>query len=233
MASSDVLILCGGRGKRFQSVRTDIPKCLAPIGGKPFLDHLLSRFFLQGFKRIILATGYLGNQVEKHIDQNYSGRIICSHEVEPLGTGGAVKNAAHLFRTKTIIVVNGDSFIKCQFKSLLSFHEDSSADISLLLSSETFGQDYGNAEVSPKGRVTRFSEKTIDTLGPLVNAGIYCMKTQVLTTIESNKKVSLERDCLPIWVDKFWIMANVTDERVYDIGTPDRYELASRKRIFD
>ena len=76
----DVLILCGGLGTRFKDVRNDIPKALAPINGKPFIDLLLDDLVYQGFTRIILATGYLSNQVELHVKQRTDIEYIISCE---------------------------------------------------------------------------------------------------------------------------------------------------------
>ena len=99
---TDVLILCGGLGTRFRAVREDIPKALAPIKGVPFIDLLLNDLIAQGFLRIILATGYLGSQLEHHLKQRTDANYIIACEPKPLGTGGAVKYAEKYFRSEQL-----------------------------------------------------------------------------------------------------------------------------------
>ena len=96
----DVLILCGGLGTRLRDVVKDKPKCLAPINGKPFIDLLLDDLVLQGFQRIVLATGHLSYQLEQHVKQRNDAEYIISREPEPLGTAGAIKYI-NLKRTQT------------------------------------------------------------------------------------------------------------------------------------
>ena len=114
---TDVLILCGSLGTRFREVREDIPKALAPIQGDPFIDLLLHDLVDQGFRRIILATGHLGSQLKYHVNQRTDAEYIISCEPIPLGTGGAIKFAEKHFRSKQILILNGDSSINCDFNS--------------------------------------------------------------------------------------------------------------------
>ena len=115
---TDVLILCGGMGTRFREVREDIPKALAPIQGVPFIDLLLNDLVDQGFRRIILASGHLGSQLEYHVNQRTDAEYIISCEPSPLGTGGAIKFAEKHFRSKQILILNRYSSINCDFNSL-------------------------------------------------------------------------------------------------------------------
>ena len=109
----DALILCGGQGTRFRAVQEDIPKALAPFRGSAFIDLLLDDLVSQGFERIILATGFLSNQIEDHVKSRNDAEYIISLEPKPLGTGGAIKFAAGHFRSNPVLVMNGDSKIDC------------------------------------------------------------------------------------------------------------------------
>ena len=108
---TDVLILCGGLGTRFREVREDIPKALAPIQGVPFIDLLLNDLVDQGFRRIILASGHLSSQLEYHVNQRTDAEYIISCEPIQLGTGGAIKFAEKHFRSKQILILNGDNYL--------------------------------------------------------------------------------------------------------------------------
>ena len=99
VGETDVLILCGGLGTRFRDVQEDIPKALAPIQGTPFIDLLLNDLVAQGFRRIILATGYLSYQLEHHVKRRTDAEYIVSCEPKPMGTGGAIKLAEQHIRS--------------------------------------------------------------------------------------------------------------------------------------
>ena len=174
---TDVLILCGGLGTRFRVVREDIPKALAPVQGVPFIDLLLNDLIYQGFRRIILATGHFGSQLEYHVNQRTDAEYIFSCEPIPLGTGGAIKFAEKHFRSKQILILNGDSRIIFCLPSLLEFHHNNQADMSILLSSTTKGDDYGNVKINYENRITVFSEKPKKSESyselSLINAGVY------------------------------------------------------------
>jgi len=225
---TDVLILCGGLGTRFREVREDIPKALAPIQGVPFIDLLLNDLIHQGFRRIILATGHFGSQLEYHVNQRTDAEYIISCEPIPLGTGGAIKFAEKHFRSKQILILNGDSSINCDFNSLLEFHHNNNADMSILLSSATKGDDYGNVKINNENRITVFSEKPEKSESyselSLINAGVYCLNCSLLSDLDPKVEYSLEKDCIPSWLQSHCIIGLRTEQSVQDIGTPERYK---------
>jgi D-glycero-alpha-D-manno-heptose 1-phosphate guanylyltransferase len=225
---TDVLILCGGLGTRFRAVREDIPKALAPIQGVPFIDLLLDDLVLQGFRRIILATGHLSSQLEYHAKQQNDAEYIISCEPIQLGTGGAIKFAEKHFRSKQILILNGDSHINCDFNSLLEFHHNNNADMSILLSSATKGDDYGNVKINDENRITVFSEKPEKSESyselSLINAGVYCLNCSMLTDLEPKVECSIEKEWIPSWLQSHRIIGLRTEQSVHDIGTPERYK---------
>lgn len=228
-ADTDALILCGGLGTRFRSVSSDIPKALALIQDKPFVDLLLDTLLTQGFRRIVLATGYLGNQVANHIEQRNDAEYIISQEPVPLGTGGAIKHAESHLRSDLVLILNGDSYIDMSLHALLTFHHHHQADMTLTLSSVTLGKDYGNVLLSEDQQVTGFSEKSDEIKTNLINAGVYCLKRSLLSHMRSKKVFSLETDCIPYWVLSHKVFGMVVDREIYDIGTPERYKLFKNK----
>ena len=225
---TDVLILCGGMGTRFREVREDIPKALAPIQGVPFIDLLLDDLVDQGLRRIILASGHLGSQLEYHVNQRTDAEYIISCEPIQLGTGGAIKFAEKHFRSKQILILNGDSRINCDFNSLLEFHHNNNADMSILLSSATKGDDYGNVKINDENRITVFSEKPEKSESyselSLINAGVYCLNCSLLSDLEPKVEYSIEKDWIPSWLQSHRIIGLRTEQSVHDIGTPKRYK---------
>jgi D-glycero-alpha-D-manno-heptose 1-phosphate guanylyltransferase len=225
---TDVLILCGGMGTRFREVREDIPKALAPIQGVPFIDLLLNDLIHQGFQRIILASGHLGSQLEYHVNKRTDAEYIISCEPIPVGTGGAIKFAEKHFRSKQILILNGDSHIIFCLPSLLEFHHNNQADMSILLSSATKGCDYGNVKINSENRITVFSEKPKKSESysefSLINAGVYCLNCSLLSDLDPKVEYSIEKDWIPSWLQYHCILGLITEQSVHDIGTPERYK---------
>ena len=226
--NTDALILCGGLGTRFRVVREDIPKALAPAQGTPLIDLLLNDLIHHGFRRVILASGHLGSQLEYHVNQRTDAEYIISCEPIPLGTGGAIKFAEIHFRSKQILILNGDSRIIFYLPSLLEFHHNNHADMSILLSSATKGDDYGNVKKNDENRITVFSEKSKKSESyselSLINAGVYCLNCSLLSDLEPKIEYSIEKDWIPSWLQSHRIIGLRTEQSVHDIGTPKRYK---------
>jgi len=196
---------------------------LAPIEGTPFIDLLFNDLIQQGFRRFILATGHLGSQLEYHVNNRTDAEYIISCEPIPLGTGGAIKFAENKIRSAHVLVLNGDSRIIFDFRSLFEFHKHQKADMSILLSSSTKGNDYGNVLLDGENRITTFSEKPVEKTFACVNAGVYVINRSLLNSLQPEVKYSLEKDCLPSWIHLRLIFGMLTDKPVYDIGSPERY----------
>jgi len=220
---TDVLILCGGMGTRFREVREDIPKAMAPVQGAPFIDLLLDDLIAQGFRRIILATGHLGDLLNQHVTQRADAEYVVSCEPKPLGTGGAIKFAGTHFHSDPVLVMNGDSKIECNFADLLISHKKNQADMTVLLSKVTGGSDYGNVEINNYDRIVNFIEKPVAVEASLVNAGVYLINKGLLKSLRKNQNYSLEEDWLQTWIHSHNIFGYITEAIFQDIGTPERY----------
>ncbi len=221
----DVFILCGGQGTRFREVREDIPKALAPINGKPFIDLILNNLVEQGCQRIILGTGYLGEQLEEHVKQRNDADYLISRETQPLGTGGAIRHALPLIKSKQILVLNGDSYIAFFLNNLLDFHNTHQAESTILLSTKTAGKDYGNVELDANYRVLSFQEKPKAALAPLINAGVYFIERNLIQQYPEGS-ASLEKEWFVQWLKGNRVLGLVLNDYFYDIGTRKRFEFA-------
>ena len=224
----DVFILCGGQGTRFREVREDIPKVLVPINEVPFLDLLVDDLVEQGCQRIILGTGYLSDQIESHIKLRNDANYLISFEKLTLGTGGAIRHALKHFQSDQVLVLNGDSYIDFSVKTLLDFHISRNAETTILLSSGTQGEDYGNVALDEDHRIVSFHEKPQRLEGQLINAGVYCLQHEMIRQ-QSEGKASIERDWFPHWLYSNRVFGMVLPKPFYDIGTRERFELAIQK----
>lgn len=219
---ADVLILCGGLGTRLRAELPNLPKPLAPVDGKPFLEHLLLDLARQGASRVVLSTGY-GAEAFDDFVTNWDGplELVISREEIPLGTGGGVKLAESQVRGNEFLVMNGDSYCGLSFGALLDAHRKSGARVTLATSHLEDVAEYGSVEVNADGLITAFREKT-GVHGPgLINAGIYVINRGALAELPAGEKVSLERDFFPALVGR-GLYAFATEAPVLDIGTPER-----------
>ena len=219
----DVVILCGGFGKRLQSVLNGVPKSMAPINGKPFLEFLVESLAEKGFQRFILCTGFMGNVIQDYFEDNASRlELVFSQENRSLGTAGAIKNAERLIETNPFVVVNGDSFCNCDFPEFIKFHRDRGAIITLAVCCTDGRTDSGAVWVGQDGRVTDFSEKVGHTGDSFVNAGFYLLDRLMLAFIPEGITYSLELQVLHE-MKGLPVYGFPTGGRVVDIGTPERY----------
>ena len=225
-AGTDAVILCGGKGERLKSVVGDVPKPMADINGRPFLDILMDYLSNFGFRRIILCSGYKGEEIKRYYGKkSRSLDILCSHEEEPLGTAGAIKNAQALIKSNPFLVMNGDSFCPADLREFMKFYDRKGADFAMVLAAEAGGGDSGAVELDGSQRITIFIEKATRNKSGLANAGIYLLGKKVLDLIETGRKISLEYDIFPKILDKKFY-GYATKERFIDIGTPERYSKA-------
>lgn len=198
---------------------------MAVVGERPFLELLLRQLSRYGFRRVILAVGYQRDVIRSHFGEEAFGlQIVYSPEEKPLGTGGALRNAADLVRSGTALALNGDSYTDTDLDKFLRHHCESAADMSLVVIQPDERDDCGTVSVDAEGRLLAFQEKqSVD--GPkYVNAGIYAFSREMLYEIPGGTEVSLEKTLIPGWlVQGKKIVARIDRAACIDIGTPDRY----------
>ncbi|MFA7431447.1 MAG: nucleotidyltransferase family protein [Rhodospirillaceae bacterium] len=219
----DVVVLAGGLGTRLRSVLPDAPKVLAPVRGRPFLDHLLDALAARGFRRAVLSIGYKADMVEEHLRHRPPPLpAVTIAEPEPLGTGGAVRFVASAVETDPVLVINGDTWVEVDFQAFLAAHRASGAMLSTLCVRVDDTARFGRIDVNAAGRITRFAEKDPDRSGPgLINGGAYLLSRAALDTLAVMTGPSLESDflaCLPPGTIHAFIPETVS---FIDIGTPE------------
>ena len=229
ISKTDLIILCGGQGSRIKEVANDKPKILIELGGRPYLDGLIHKLYVHGFRRIIFCVGYLAEKIVEHIESvknNYPGlEVVFSIEKSPLGTGGAIKNAEALVKSDPFMAMNGDMIFDLDFNNFYKFHLDKKGLFSMALAEPQEEKDYGVVVIDEKNnRIVDFKEK--NTHGGLISAGTYIMSKSILGYMK-NLPSSLEYDLFPriIATNCYGFL---TGGRFIDIGTRERYEKAQR-----
>jgi len=225
LSKIDTVILAGGLGTRLKPVFKDKPKCLVPINGKPFIDFLLDNYVEQGLKRFILCVGYLKEQVIEHLGNRNDCEIAFSEEHEPLGTGGALKEAQGLIKSDPYIVLNGDSFIDINIFEYLQWFQSNNNDISMVITKKNNSKRYGNVNFDGKGLITSFEEKNNSSLTTSINAGLYIFKKNIINFSSFGYEFSLETELFPTLIE-LGISAFHCDEKFIDIGTEKSYQNA-------
>lgn len=223
LQSVDVVILAGGRGTRLRAAVPGIPKVLAPVAGRPFLDHLLDHLRSNGARRMILALGHLHGLVERHLQGVPD--VSCSVEPRPLGTGGALRSVLRKLRSRDVLVLNGDSFVRTNLGRFVEFHRQRRARVTVLLAGADDASRFGRVTTDRWGRVTRFGEKDAHGSGN-VNAGIYLFQREAVRAITAGREVSLEKEVFPA-LRPGTFFALRTRGSFIDIGTPRSWRAAA------
>jgi len=226
MQSPQAIILAGGLGTRLRSSVPDLPKCMAPVNGKPFLSYLIEYLTSQGIDQFIFSLGYMHEVIEQWLRKQYpSLKYECSIEEVPLGTGGAIKVASEKASTNSLLVVNGDTIFKIDVWKLLSFYDVNEADCVLSLKPMKNFERYGVVELNDDFSVRSFHEKKHYEEG-LINGGVYALNKERFLDEDLPGKFSFEKDYLEKYYKDRKIFGLVQDEYFIDIGVPEDYQKA-------
>ncbi len=221
--TEEAVILAGGFGTRLQSVVSDVPKPLAPIRGRPFVAWLLDAMADQGMRRVVLATGYLGDLVAAALGAHWRGMVLVySHEHEPLGTGGAIAQAARQIQSDTFFAINGDTWLEVDYRAFDVAMHDAKIPLGMALANVEDTSRYGAVNVQ-QGFVEGFVEK--GRRGPgYINAGVYRIdRTLIGDFLEKKGSFSFETDVLVPAASRKALAAYTQTRAFIDIGVPDDY----------
>ena len=219
----EAIILAGGLGTRLRSVVGEIPKCMAPIGGKPFLQYQLEWLSRFGITHVILSVGYLREAVEAFVaSREWPFKITFAVEKEPLGTGGGIRLALSKCKGNKVFVLNGDTFFNVDLDALTF-----TAPVTLALKPMRDFDRYGAVDWDGD-LVTAFHEKAPCAEG-LVNGGVYAIDRISLDMALYPKKFSFEKEVLEPLAD-YRLVAGVRQDGYFiDIGIPEDYARAQRE----
>jgi D-glycero-alpha-D-manno-heptose 1-phosphate guanylyltransferase len=224
------IILAGGKGTRLQSAVSNVPKPMAPINNRPFLEYLMDYWIEQGISKFILSIGYMKESIINHFGDNYQAASIeYSEEMQPLGTGGGLIAASKKLND-TFLVINGDTFFEINLDHLFQFHMKKKSQWTFSLFSSVQLERYMAMDVSKNGQI--LSLKTSNSsVCSLSNGGVYLIDPSVLCNVQYQKGdfMSLEDDLLPsIFSNDRKVFGIEFKGKFIDIGIPEDYFLANK-----
>ncbi len=220
------IILAGGMGTRLSSVVPDRPKPLAPVNGRPFLEHQMDYWIDQGIQRFILSVGFKRDQIIAHFGSQYRGcEVVYAEEATPLGTGGGMLLAVQqLVDPAPFLVLNGDTFFEVELRALADFHRAKGAALSVALFEVAANDRYMGVQLRDDGSIVSF--KSEPGASQLANGGVYLMERSLFDGLpwQPGQALSLENDFFAhLQASGAPLYGMVCHGRFIDIGVPNDY----------
>ncbi|ROL80501.1 dehydrogenase [Pseudomonas protegens] len=220
----EAIVLAGGLGTRLRQVVPDLPKPMAPVAGKPFLEILLTTLARKGFTRIVLSLGFMSEKIIDHFGESFAGiELVYEVESQPLGTGGAIRASLARCLTDHVFIFNGDTYLDVEVDELERLWLANHCPVIVVREVPDTAR-FGRVETR-EGRIHKFLEK--GSPGPgLINAGCYVLPRQALDDFPLGQPFSLETEFFTQYLHRLQFDSFVTRSRFIDIGVPDDYALA-------
>ncbi|MGJ8693931.1 MAG: sugar phosphate nucleotidyltransferase [Thalassotalea sp.] len=218
----EAILLAGGLGSRLHGVTGDrYPKSLAEVDGRPFLHYVVKYLESMGVTRFVFAVSHHSQMIVDDITLNFPELDAhYSVESEPLGTGGAIKQALAKVKSEQVIVVNSDSFMEFSLDKFVTFFEQKNANLAIVCTQVEDISRFGAADIGDDGVLNKFFEKGREGQG-FINSGIYLLDKSHPTLNKLNGKFSFENDVLSSKSEPVYAMKN--EGLFFDIGTPDDF----------
>jgi NDP-sugar pyrophosphorylase family protein len=221
-----VAVLCGGFGTRLGELTRDLPKPMIDVGGRPYLERVLQSFAERGLRDLVLLTGYKHEVIEQHFGDGsrFGMHVTYSRETEPLGTGGALREARALLSTglgDRFILTFGDVLRRFDYDRFVQQHEGNCLAVYPRVS-------IGNVELDGD-RVTRFDKRAPEL--PYIDAGFSVMRTSTLDLLPQQGACSFEEIVYATLATNGELAAEIVDLNFFDIGTPE--ELARTRAALE
>lgn len=223
---STAIILAGGLGTRLRSKVPDLPKCMAPVNGNPFLKYVVDELVKQGITHFIFSVGYKREPIIEYLHESFPQlQVQFAVEQEPLGTGGGIRAAAALATEKNVFVLNGDTLFKVNLQQLSDLHYLKKADCTLSLKPMQQFDRYGVVEVNDEHRILQFKEKQFYETG-LINGGVYALNVPSFLQEDFKPVFSFEKEYLERFYTKRNFFGFISNAYFIDIGIPADYQRA-------
>ena len=224
------IILAGGLGTRLKDTVPDLPKPMAPINDRPFLEYQMDYWINQGVTKIILSVGYKREIIMNYFGESYhSASIEYAIEENPLGTGGGLLMAAqHL--TEPFLVLNGDTFIEVDLNELTNFHQEHQSEWTFALFRTTDSDRYMGMDINSDGKILSLQSTTGEVNG-LANGGVYLIDSSSLDRLKCKvgDRASVEDQLLPDFLSSGGDLFGMEcSGKFIDIGIPEDYHCAQK-----
>jgi mannose-1-phosphate guanylyltransferase len=229
------ILLVGGMGTRLKPLTNESPKPMLPVAGLPVTEHQILAAKRAGIHTLILATSYLADVFTPYFGDGskWGIKIRYAVEKEPLGTGGAIRNAAEfLTGDEPIVIFNGDVLSRHSIAEQIKFHQDKKADVTLHLIEVDDARAFGCVPTDPAGQVTAFLEKMENPVTNFINAGCYVFSPDVMNEIPLGAVVSVERETFPALIAQHRPVFAYKEQAYWlDVGTPAALFKGSRDLV--
>ena len=224
----EAIVLAGGLGTRLATRLEGIPKAMAPVAGRPFLEILLSQLKRSGCTRALLSVGHLHAVIQDHFGASFHGMSL-GYVIEdsPLGTGGAIRKALTHAVEENVLLLNGDTFLQVDYADLLRFHEGERALLTMAITRQPDVARYGGVLVEGM-RIVGYREKGRSGPG-FINAGVYILQREMQWPSTLPEKFSFEGDFLAQQIGRLAPLAYEVEGFFLDIGVPEDLDRAQRE----
>lgn len=220
----EAIVLAGGFGTRLREVVQDVPKPMAPVAGRPFLEILLSFLARKGFTRVVLSLGFMSEKIIEHFGDNFLGlQLIHEVESQPLGTGGAIRAALARCEADHVFIFNGDTYLDVEVEEIELLWQTYHHPVIVVREVPDTAR-FGRVEMVD-GRINAFLEKGTSGAG-FINGGCYVLPKNVLDNFPLGLPFSLETEFFIKYLQSIWFDGFITQGCFIDIGVPEDYILA-------
>ena len=216
-----LVIMAGGFGKRLGKLTSNLPKPMLPIGGKPIIEHIISRAKNQGISDFIISTHYLAEHIEDYFGNgaDFGVRINYIKEKEPLGTAGALAFISKDLESP-IFITNGDVVSKIDYRDFLYFHQDNQSDLTFSVTYHQEQNPFGVVEVDGN-KITNIVEKPV--YKSLISAGIYLINPEIIKFIKKGNPYTMPELAIKSIENEKKVLAYSLFEEWQDIGKKEDY----------
>jgi D-glycero-alpha-D-manno-heptose 1-phosphate guanylyltransferase len=222
----EAIILAGGFGTRLQEVLNDLPKSMALVNGRPFMEYLLDFLKTSGITHVVLSVGYKRDTIINHFGSAYRDvRIDYAIEEVPMGTGGGIRMAMWKVDGMRTFAMNGDSLFRVDLNNMEA-HMQKEAEITIALRELQETGRYGRVTMDKSCRIDGFKEKQNDAGHGYINGGVYIIEKLFLLYPEFRGKFSIEKDCFERDYTTSRMFGFPSDGYFLDIGIPETYKQA-------
>jgi D-glycero-alpha-D-manno-heptose 1-phosphate guanylyltransferase len=224
----ECIILAGGLGTRLSGVVSDVPKCMAPVAGEPFLAHILHYLEQQFVDNVVFSLGYKSEVVIDYLrSKAFTFKTSWVLEKEPMGTGGGIKRALMKSHENEVFILNGDTMFNVDLRAMKSSFNTQHKAMLALKPMQNYDR-YGSVQLDEHSTIAAFEEKQFKAEG-LINGGIYLLNKEREDLSSFPEKFSFEKDFLEQEAGKSTLQGFVSDTYFIDIGIPDDYYRAQNE----
>ncbi|HYZ17124.1 MAG TPA: mannose-1-phosphate guanyltransferase [Candidatus Acidoferrum sp.] len=230
------VLMAGGEGSRLRPLTSRRPKPLAPVAGRPVMEHIVNLLREHGFIEIIATLHYLADEIEAYFGDGSSLGVKMHYVVEdtPLGTAGAVKLADDLIGGEPFLIISGDALTDVDLRALVRHHQERGNEVTIALQRVTNPLEFGVVVTDENQRIVRFLEKPSwgEVFSDTINTGIYVLQPAILERMQRGKVYDWSRDLFPEMLREGLQLGGwIFDSYWTDIGNLEQYQQANYDAI--